>query len=518
MRALLSVSDKTGLVAFARRLSSLGIDLVSTGGTARVLREANLAVIDVASLTGFPEALDGRVKTLHPAIHAAILAKRNDPAHMAFLQAHGITPIDMVVVNLYPFKETVAREGITHDEAIEEIDIGGPTLLRAAAKAADDVIVLCDPADYESVATELEKTGTLTREERRALQVKVFRHTASYDAAIAAYLSSERHDDSFPEELTLSYEKTLDARYGENPHQRGAVYATAPAEEGTIPAAKVLHGKVLSYNNVRDADDALSLLKEFATSLPTAVATKHGNPCGVASADTLIEAYRAAHAADPVSIYGGILALSGEVDEPLAKELVQTFLEVVIAPSFTAEALTMLEGKKNLRLLSLPSLMRPLDRARSFRSIAGGMIIQEEDQVLLNDSPLSVVSRRKPTDEELRDLLFAWKVVKHAKSNAIVLARHEMTVGIGPGQVNRVWCVEDAIRHAQEFFGEDGAKGSVLASDAFFPFGDSLERASRAGITAVIEPGGSIRDQESIDVADEQGIALVFTGMRHFRH
>ena len=511
-RALLSVSDKTGIVDFARKLEELGYEVVSTGGTARTLTENGVSVTGISEVTGFPECLDGRVKTLHPAVHAGILAMRSNPEHMAQLQELGITPIDVVAINLYPFKQTILKEGVTLEEAIENIDIGGPTMIRAAAKNWQDVAVIVDPSDYDAVIEGL-KNGDLSRETKFHLAAKVFEHTAAYDALIFSYLRKQMGGDPFPEELTLTLEKVQQMRYGENPHQKGAFYREIGAAANTLAAAKQLHGKELSYNNVNDANGALEILKEFGTEKPCAVAVKHTNPCGVGVGDTLLEAYLNAYNSDPVSIYGGIVALNRKVDLATAEELAKIFLEIIIAPGFDEDAFERLAKKKNIRLMELPACAEPNQPGTlDMKKVAGGLLVQELDTQLLGDE-MKVVTKRAPTDAEMKELLFAWKVVKQTKSNAIVLAKDQATVGVGPGQTNRVTALDLAIRYAG-----DKANGSVMASDAFFPFSDCVELAAKHGITAIIQPGGSIRDEDSIKAADEAGIAMVFTGVRHFKH
>lgn len=518
MRALLSVSDKTGIVDFARALVDRGVELVSTGGTYRVLRESGLPAIEVAELTGFPECLDGRVKTLHPYVHAGLLARRDNDAHMQTLTEFGITPIDIVVVNLYPFKQTILRDGVTRAEAVENIDIGGPTMLRAAAKNYQDVAVLTDPDDYGLILRQLIETGTIDVDTKFYLMHKVFMHTAAYDALIADYLRTQRGDQSWPQDLTLTYEKVQEMRYGENPHQRAAFYREVKAGAGAITKAEQLHGKELSFNNINDTNGALELLKEYSE--PTVVGCKHGNPCGVGSADTIDEAFRKAFEADRVSIFGGILVANRPVTAVMADTMKDIFLEVVVAPDYEAEALAILTQKKNLRLLRLADIEQSqAAEAFDIKKVNGGIIIQTIDAELLpTDQELQVVTETKPTAEQMEDLLFAWKMVKFVKSNGIALAKNKQSIGIGPGQVNRIWATKQCFEHAQELIGEDATKGAVLASDAFFPFGDCVEAAHAAGITAIIQPGGSVRDKESIDLCNQYGIAMVFTGMRHFKH
>lgn len=511
-KALISVSDKTNLIPFARKLSELGVEIISTGGTAKLLQEAGIAVTGISEVTGFPEILDGRVKTLHPAIHSGLLAVRDNPDHQRQLDELAIAPIDFVVVNLYPFKQTVAKPDVTYAEAIENIDIGGPTMLRAAAKNHAYVTVIVDAADYDTVLAELEANGSTSAETRRRLAAKVFRHTAAYDALIARYLS-EQVGEPLAENFTVTYEKVQDLRYGENPHQRAAFYREPLAAAGTIATAEQLHGKELSYNNINDADAALAIVREFTE--PAVVAVKHTNPCGVGIGATIREAYEKAYQADPVSIFGGIIAANRVVDRDTALLLKEVFLEIVLAPDFTPEALEILREKKNLRLLRLGSFAGADAAGGALRvsPVAGGLLVQEYDRRQLQPSDLTVVTERKPSEEELAQLAFAWKVVKHVKSNAIVLARDNMTIGVGAGQMNRVGAARIAIEQAGE-----RAVGAVLASDAFFPMPDTVEEAAKAGVTAIIQPGGSIRDQDSIDACNRHGIAMVFTGVRHFKH
>jgi phosphoribosylaminoimidazolecarboxamide formyltransferase/IMP cyclohydrolase len=514
-RALLSVFDKTGIVDFAKGLEKLGYEIVSTGGTARTLREAGVAAVDVSDITGFPECLDGRVKTLHPLIHAGILGMRGNPKHVAQMQELQVTPIDVVAINLYPFKQTILKDGVTLEDAIENIDIGGPTMIRAAAKNWQDVAVVVDPADYDTVLAGLSQGG-LARDEHFRLAAKVFEHTAAYDTLIANYLRGQLKEASlFPERLSLTYEKVQEMRYGENPHQLAAFYREVGKPGYTLADAKQLHGKALSYNNINDANGALDVIKELPTDKPCAVAIKHANPCGVALGDTLLDAYTKAHDADPVSIFGGIVALNREVDEPTAQKLSEIFLEIIIAPAYSEVALKILTEKKNIRLLLLPGLQTPNTAAMmDMKKVAGGMLVQELDSVQIAEGQeLKVATKRAPTDDEMQQLQLAWQVVKHVKSNAICLVRDNRTVGIGPGQPNRVTALDLAVAHAGEL-----AAGSVMASDAFFPFSDTVEHAAKHGITAIIQPGGSVRDEESIKACDDAGIAMVFTGTRHFKH
>ena len=512
-RAILSVSDKTGIVDLARRLAAKGVTLLSTGGTMKAIAEAGIPVTGVSDVTGFPECLDGRVKTLHPSIHAGLLAVRSNPEHMAQIKALGVEPIDMVIINLYPFRQTIAKPGVTFEEAIENIDIGGPTMLRAAAKNAQDVVVVVDPADYERVLSEFEATGEVSLKTKRYLQYKVFEHTAQYDCLIQQYLRGQLEDAiEFPQNLTVTFEKVQDMRYGENPHQKAAFYRDLTDIAGTLPAAKQLHGKELSYNNINDTNGALELLREFDTT--AVVAVKHGNPCGVGVADEVSEAYRLAYEADPVSVFGAIVVTNAPVDAATAEQMSKIFLEIIVAPKFTDEALAILTRKKNLRLLELNTTIRayPKDE-RVMRKVTGGMLVQEVDDELLPEGELKVVTEKAPTEAQMKDLLLAWKIVKHAKSNAIAIARDNQSLGIGPGQVNRIWSTQMAIERSGE-----KVKGAALASDAFFPFDDCVKACAEAGIACIIQPGGSIRDQDSIDACNKYGIAMVFTGMRHFKH
>lgn len=517
MRALISVSDKTGIVEFAEKLHTLGIQIISTGGTYKALEDAGIPAIEISKVTGFPECLDGRVKTLHPKVHAGILAMRGKEEHMAQLQELQVETIDFVIVNLYPFKETILKDQVTREEAVENIDIGGPTMLRSAAKNYQDVTVLVDPKDYEKVWEELKGEGEVSLDTKLYLMQKVFMHTASYDTMIADYIKKERADTSLPETLTMTYEKIQDMRYGENPHQKAAFYREIGKKSGSIAEALKLHGKELSFNNINDTNGALELLKEFTE--PTVVGCKHGNPCGVGSAKTIEEAWEKAFTADKTSIFGGIVVLNELVTENIAREMNQIFLEVVVAPEYTKEALELLMGKKNIRLLVLEDIKvsQPVT-ALDMKKVNGGMLVQTVDSFLISEEGLKVVTQVEPTKEQMEDLLFAWKVVKYVKSNGIALAKEKQTIGIGPGQVNRIWATKQAIEHAKELIGEEITKGAVMASDAFFPFADCVEEAHVAGIKAIIQPGGSLKDQESIDKCNEYGIAMVFTGMRHFRH
>ncbi|WJQ10886.1 bifunctional phosphoribosylaminoimidazolecarboxamide formyltransferase/IMP cyclohydrolase [Geobacillus stearothermophilus] len=508
-RALISVSNKEGIIPFAKQLAELGVDIISTGGTKRALEEAGVPVISISDVTGFPEILDGRVKTLHPAIHGGILAVRSDERHQAALKEHGIRPIDLVVVNLYPFQQTIAKPDVTLAEAIENIDIGGPTMVRAAAKNYADVAIVVDPADYPMVIEELKTTGSIQAKTRQQLAAKAFRHTAAYDAMIAEYLTGLTGEE-YPETLTVTYTKKQSLRYGENPHQSAAFYAKPLGAAFSIAKAAQLHGKELSYNNINDANAAINLIREFQE--PAAAAIKHMNPCGVGVGATLLEAFTKAYEADPVSIFGGIVAVNREVDKETAERMHDIFLEIVIAPSFSDEALAILTKKKNIRLLTL-DFAAPDVKEKTLVSVNGGLLVQEADKYTLEDAEWNVVTKREPTEAEREQLRFAWKVVKHVKSNAIVLAKNGMTVGVGAGQMNRVGAANIAIEQAGE-----QAVGAVLVSDAFFPMDDTVEAAAKAGITAIIQPGGSIRDADSIRKADEYGVAMVFTGVRHFKH
>lgn len=508
-RAIISVSNKKGIVTFAKQLAELGVEIISTGGTKRVLAEHGIPVTSISDVTNFPEILDGRVKTLHPNIHGGLLAVRDDETHKQQLQEHGITPIDFVVVNLYPFQETIAKPSVTLMEAIEQIDIGGPTMLRAAAKNHAYVTAVVDPADYDVVIEQLKQYGEVLFETRRALAAKVFRHTAAYDAMIAQYLTNVI-GETYPETMTMTFVKKQSLRYGENPHQTAAFYEKPFSSSFSIAAAKQLHGRELSYNNINDANAALQIVAEFTE--PAAVAVKHMNPCGVGVGETIAEAFQKAYEADPTSIFGGIVALNREVDEQTAAKLNDIFLEIVIAPSFTEQALAMLTKKKNIRLLTV-DFQAERKREPFIVSVRGGLLVQDEDIYTIDDANIQVVTERQPTEEEWANLTFAWRVVKHVKSNAIVLAKDGMTIGVGAGQMNRVGAAKIAIEQAGE-----KANGAVLASDAFFPMSDTVEVAAQAGVTAIIQPGGSIRDEDSIQKANEYGMAMVFTGVRHFKH
>ncbi len=512
-RALISVSDKTGVVEMAKGLVALGAEILSTGGTAKALREAGVKVTDVAAYTGSPEILDGRVKTLHPKIHGGLLGRRSVPAHVEQMEQHGIGPIDVVVVNLYPFEATIAKPNCPFEEAIENIDIGGPSMLRSAAKNHEDVLVVVDPADYQRVL-EAAKAGTVSHELRRELAMKVFQHTARYDSLIAGYLEKQVQGSEikFPKILSLQFERAEMLRYGENPHQQGAFYRELHSVEPSVSRGTILHGKAMSYNNFLDANSALELAKEY-DEIAVAI-IKHNNPCGVALGTTPVEAYVKARETDPISAFGGVIAFNRPVDLAAAKEITSTFVEVVIAPGFAADALAELKRKKDLRLLDVGPLTKVKQEGFDLKKLVGGLIVQDRDLGVLTDlRALSVPTQRKPTDEEYAACAFAWKVCKHVKSNAIIYAKPGQTVGIGAGQMSRVDSVKLAVMKAQM-----PIKGCVMASDAFFPFRDGLDAAAQAGITAVIQPGGSIRDAEIVKAADEQGLAMIMTAMRHFRH
>ncbi len=512
MRAIISVSDKTDVAAFAQSLSQLGFEIFSTGGTKRALEEAQVPVKSVSSITGFPEILDGRVKTLHPKVHGGLLARRNLPAHMKELAANDIGLIDLVAVNLYPFAQTVAKENVTLDKALENIDIGGPTMLRAAAKNFPDVIVVVDPTDYQPVLVKL-KQQDLDMAERRRLAQKAFQHVAVYDTAISQYLRQDM--DGFPDEMTIALKKRHDLRYGENPHQPAAFYAeqTVLKQDSGITWARKLWGKELSFNNILDADAAWGAATDFAQ--PTVAIVKHTNPCGLSSHPDIAEAYRRALSGDPVSAFGGIVAANRALSLSMAQEMSNTFYEVVIAPEYDADALEVLKKKKNLRILlaELPPEHATAAGYLDFRRVKGGLLVQTSDSLPEGSVNLKTVTKRSPTEAELEDLKFAWRAVKHIKSNAIVLVKDKTLLGMGAGQPNRVVSVDIAKAKAGE-----KSRGSVMASDAMFPFPDSVEQAAEGGVTAIIQPGGSIRDEDSIKAADKHNIAMVFTGIRHFLH
>jgi phosphoribosylaminoimidazolecarboxamide formyltransferase/IMP cyclohydrolase len=513
-RALISVSDKTGILEFCQQLNRLGIELLSTGGTAKLLAEHQVPVTEVSDYTGFPEMMDGRVKTLHPKVHGGILGRRG--IDDAIMQASGISPIDMVVVNLYPFEATIAKPDCDFETAIENIDIGGPTMIRAAAKNHADVAIVVDPNDYAAVVAELQlNTASLSQTTRFKLALKSFEHTARYDTAIATYLG-KINDSGLPETLNLQFHRLQSMRYGENPHQAAAFYLEKNPPQGSIAAAKQLQGKELSYNNIADADAALECVKAFAEQ-PACVIVKHANPCGVAVADSILSAYNLAYATDPTSAFGGIIAFNRELDEATATEIVsRQFVEVIIAPAISDGARAAVAKKQNVRLLECGYWTTNELPALDYKRVTGGLLVQDKDNAILTKADFKIVSKRAPTEQELNDLLFVWKVVKFVKSNAIVYGKHGQTIGIGAGQMSRVYSAKIAgIKAADE--GLD-VPGSVMASDAFFPFRDGIDAAAAAGITAVIHPGGSIRDAEIIAAADEHNLAMVLTGIRHFRH
>jgi len=511
MRAILSVSDKTGIVEFARGLEGLGFELFSTGGTKKALVDAGVEVHSVSDITGFPEILDGRVKTLHPAVHGGILARRDISAHLAELEQNKMGLIDMVSVNLYPFRETVAKPGVALKEALENIDIGGPTMIRAAAKNFPHVLVVVDPADYGSVLEKL-KEGGVSSEMRKKLAQKAFQHVAAYDTAIAQYL--RKGEEGFAEEATIALRKKYDLRYGENPHQRAAFYVeeVAGGAAAGVSSAEQVWGKELSFNNILDSDAAWNAASDFEA--PTVSVIKHTNPCGLASHDNLAEAYRRAFAGDTVSAFGGIVALNRKVDVETAREISKTFYEVIMAPGYDDEALELLKQKKDVRILIMGEQKGAAEPSMDFRRVAGGLLVQTSDSEPADRGlSLRTVTKREPTEAELKDLMFAWKAVKHVKSNAIVLVKDNMVLGMGAGQPNRVTSVQIALEKAGE-----RSRGSVLGSDAFFPFPDGVELAAKGGVTAIIQPGGSVRDEQAIEAANRNDIAMVFTGVRHFRH
>jgi phosphoribosylaminoimidazolecarboxamide formyltransferase / IMP cyclohydrolase len=520
-RALLSVSDKTGLVPLARTLAGRGVELVSTGGTAKALAEAGLPARDIAELTGFPEMMDGRVKTLHPVVHGGLLARRGDAEHRAAMESHAIAPIDLLVVNLYPFEETLAR-GAPHEECLETIDIGGPAMIRAAAKNHADVAVVVDISDYGELLAELDEfDGATTPEFRRRLAATAYARTASYDAAVSNWLLARAKLEA-PRFRAVGGVLAQNLRYGENPHQAAAFYRTSELRPG-VATARQLQGKALSYNNLNDTDAALECVAELGSSSPAAVIVKHANPCGAAVGGSLLDAYLKALACDPVSAFGGIIALNRPLDAATAREIVRIFTEVIAAPDAEAEAQAIIGERKNLRLLLTGSLPDPRAAGLIARTLAGGLIVQSRDNAVIEDMDLQVVTARAPTGREMSDLLFAFRVAKHVKSNAIVYAKDGATVGIGAGQMSRVDAARIAARKAEDAahaagLAEPLTRGSVVASDAFFPFADGLDTAVAAGATAVIQPGGSQRDAEVIAAADRAGLAMVFTGVRHFRH
>jgi phosphoribosylaminoimidazolecarboxamide formyltransferase / IMP cyclohydrolase len=510
-RAILSVTDKTGLAEFARQLSALGVDLISTGGTAKLLRDSGIPVKDISELTGFPEMLDGRVKTLHPKVHGGILHRRENPAHRAAVAEHGITPIDMVVVNLYAFERTAAKPGVAFEELIENIDIGGPSMIRSAAKNFQDVAVVTSPADYSAIAEEMSQSGgELSRATKWRLAQKAFATTAAYDSAIASTLervsaNRDAPQAGFPQNLGLSFRKITDLRYGENPHQKAAMYSDGTGEG--VANGRQLQGKELSYNNIVDMQAAWDLAQEFDE--PFCAIIKHTNPAGAATGKTLAAAYKRALETDPVSAFGGVIGVNRPIDGPAAEEMAKLFLEVIAAPKFDEAAKAIFSAKKNLRLVEVAAAPQKW----LLKNVSGGILVQDADVRPLHESDLKLVTKRPPTDEEKRALLFAWKVCKHLKSNAILYARDGQTVGVGAGQMSRVdSCKMGAMKAVLPL------QGTVAASDAFFPFPDGVEEIAKAGATAIIQPGGSVRDQEVIEAADRHGMAMIFTGVRHFRH
>ena len=514
-RALISVSDKRDIVSFAKKLSDFGVEIISTGGTAKMLTDEGVPCRQIIEVTGFPEMMDGRLKTLHPYIHGGILAKRDDPIHLKQIEEQGIELIDMIVVNLYPFEETISRPDVTPDEAIENIDIGGPTMIRAAAKNFKHVAVVTNPIQYESILQVMQQNnGAIPSGMLYDLAVEAFALTNRYDSAIAGYLSRREGKTKFPDQLGMSFRKVQDLRYGENPHQQAAFYAHAGRDRIGITDVNQLSGKELSYNNIMDLDGVIRMVLTFQE--PCCVIVKHSNPCGAAIGDNVHEAFQKAFATDSVSAFGGIFGFNREIDLPLAEELAKIFIEVIVAPAFTTEALERLRRKKNVRLLTMPFDSSLLREGMVVRDVLGGILVQEPDGAGIDDCELKVVTRRKPTADEYAALKFGWQVVKWVKSNAIVFTGNDRTLGIGAGQMSRV----DSVMLAVDKAGRAGLtlKGSILASDAFFPFRDGIDRAAEVGATAVIQPGGSIRDEEVIAAADDHDMAMVFTGLRHFRH
>lgn len=519
-RALISVSDKSGLVEFAKSLADNGVEILSTGGSAKAIRDAGIAVTEVADYTGFPEMMDGRVKTLHPKVHGGFLALRDNPDHVAAMEKHDIKSIDLVAINLYPFEATV-KSGADFHTCIENIDIGGPAMVRSAAKNYGFVTIVTDPTDYSVITAEMAGHGGTTQDTRKKMAAKAYARTAAYDTAISAWYAGQI-GETFPDRMSLTGTKVQECRYGENPHQVAAFYANNEERAG-ISTAVQHQGKELSYNNLNDTDAAFELVSEFDSATPTVAIIKHANPCGVATADSLVDAYKNALKCDPVSAFGGIIALNKTLDAATAEEIVQIFTEVIIAPDVSDEAKAIIAAKKNLRLLTTGTMATKGQAAKMVKTVAGGFLVQDRDIGSLTKGDLKVVTKRQPSDTELDDMLFAWKVAKHVKSNAIVYVRDGMTVGVGAGQMNR----KDSSRIAALRAGEAAemagdaetlAKGSVVASDAFFPFADGLLAAAEAGATAIIQPGGSMRDDDVIKAADDAGLAMVFTGMRHFKH
>lgn len=516
MKALISVSDKTGVVEFAKGLVALGWEILSTSGTMKLLKESGVPVTSVSDVTGFPEICDGRVKTLHPKIHGALLARRDIPEHMKELKDNDIDTIDLVCVNLYPFRETIAKPDVTMEDAVEHIDIGGPSMLRSAAKNWESVTVVCNPADYETILSEIKADGNTTRETRLKLSAKAYTHTAEYDMAISTYMRAQA---GLPEKLFLEYDLKQELRYGENPHQEAKFFASTVKEPFSLATAEQLNGKELSYNNIQDANATLNIAREFDE--PFCVGVKHMNPCGSATGKTIAEAWKKAYEADKTSIFGGIVAANREIDLETAQMLKPIFLEIVMAPSFAPDALELLCTKKNLRVLKV-DMSKDNTVRKQYVSMNGGMLVQDRD---INTKPVSAeqcVTEAKPTAEQLADLEFAWKIVKHVKSNAIVVAKNGMTYGVGAGQMNRIGSAEIALKQAQATLKEEGkdimTEGLVLASDGFFPFNDCVALAAEYGIKAIVQPGGSLRDEDSVKLADEKGITMLFTGERHFKH
>ena len=517
MRALISVSDKTGVVEFAKELEALGWEILSTSGTMKMLREAGVKVTSVSDVTGFPEICDGRVKTLHPKIHGALLARRDVTDHMDQLKKNGIEKIDLVCVNLYPFRETIAKPDVTMEDAVEHIDIGGPSMLRSAAKNWAAVTVVVNPEDYKTVIDEIKSTGDTTPQTRLQLSAKAYTHTAEYDMAISTYMRAQA---GLNEKLFLEYDLKQSLRYGENPHQNAKFYASKEAVPFSLATAEQLNGKELSYNNIQDANAALNIVREFAD-VPFCVGLKHMNPCGAAIGKDVVEAWNKAYEADKVSIFGGIVATNQEVNAEVAELMKPIFLEIIMAPSFTKEALDILTTKKNLRLLKV-DMSADTKTHMQYVSMNGGLLAQDQDTVTKKITADMCVTEAKPTEAQLTDLQFAWRIVKHVKSNAIVVVKDGMTLGVGAGQMNRVGSAAIALEEAEASLKAAGkdikAEGLVMGSDGFFPFGDSVETAAKYGIKAIVQPGGSVRDQESIDAANANGITMLFTGMRHFKH
>ncbi|MDE5773601.1 MAG: bifunctional phosphoribosylaminoimidazolecarboxamide formyltransferase/IMP cyclohydrolase, partial [Muribaculaceae bacterium] len=509
MKALISVSDKRGVVEFATALKNLGWDIIATGGTMKALRDAGLEIINISDVTGFPEICDGRVKTLHPKVHGGLLARRDIKSHMEALADNGIETIDMVCVNLYPFEATISKEGVTMEDAVENIDIGGPSMLRSAAKNFRDVTVVCDPDDYDKILEEIHTTGNTTPETRLRLSAKAYTHTAEYDSHIATYM---RKAAGLNEKLFLTFDEVQSLRYGENPHQKAAFYKAPEEVAYSVAYARQLGGKELSYNNIQDANAALQIVREFSE--PFCVGLKHMNPCGAAVGKDLKEAWTRAYEADKVSIYGGIVAMNRPLTADVATLLKPIFLEIVMAPSFEPEALEILASKKNLRLLEVPmdNVRKP---QKQYVGVTGGLLVQDADVECLTISADMCVTERKPTAGELDDMNFGWRIVKHVKSNAICVVKDGMTLGVGAGQMNRVGSAEIALREAEA---AGHTEGLVLASDGFLPFDDTVELAAKYGVTAIVQPGGSIRDNDAIAKANEKGITILFTGMRHFKH